>query len=179
MIEQDTPVFLVGYMASGKSTVGRKLARRMGREFLDTDIFIERRFRKSVADIFVSEGEEPFRRRETMVIEELSGYPNAVIATGGGLPCHHNNMDLMNQCGTTVYLKLPISNLVDRIELCKRTRPSVRELTGEALREHVTRAMALRAPIYEQAQYIIPCDEVYTLNDEERVAEQIATLLLT
>ena len=106
MINRDTPIFLVGYMGSGKSTIGRRLADRMEREFIDTDIFIERRFHESVANMFTSVGEEAFRRREAVVIEELSGFPNAVIATGGGLPCHHGNMELMNQCGVTVFLHI-------------------------------------------------------------------------
>ena len=171
MINRDTPIFLVGYMGSGKSTIGRRLADRMEREFIDTDIFIERRFHESVANMFASVGEEVFRRREAVVIEELSGFPNAVIATGGGLPCHHGNMEL------TVFLQVSLDNLAKRIELCKRTRPTVRHLSGEALEEHIRQAMEVRLPIYRQAQYIIPCDEICTPKDEDRVAERIALLL--
>ena len=177
MINRDTPIFLVGYMGSGKSTIGRRLADRMEREFIDTDIFIERRFHESVANMFTSVGEEAFRRREAVVIEELSGFPNAVIATGGGLPCHHGNMELMNQCGVTVFLQVSLDNLAKRIELCKRTRPTVRHLSGEALEEHIRQAMEVRLPIYRQAQYTIPCDEICTPKDEDQVAEQIALLL--
>ena len=78
MINRDTPIFLVGYMGSGKSTIGRRLADRMERKFIDTDIFIEQRFHESVANMFASVGEEAFRRREAVVIEELSGFPNVL-----------------------------------------------------------------------------------------------------
>lgn len=177
MINRDTPIFLVGYMGSGKSTIGRRLADRMQRQFIDTDIFIEQRFHESVANMFASVGEEVFRRRETVVIEELSGFPNAVIATGGGLPCHHGNMELMNQCGVTVFLQVSLEVLSERIELCKRTRPTVRHLSGAALEEHIRQAMEVRLPIYQQAQYSIPCDDICTPKDENRVAEEIALLL--
>lgn len=177
MINRDTPIFLVGYMGAGKSTIGRRLADRMERKFIDTDIFIEQRFHESVANMFASVGEEAFRRREVVVIEELSGFPNAVIATGGGLPCHHGNMELMNQCGVTIFLQVSLDNLAKRIELCKRTRPTVSHLSGEALEEHIRQAMEVRLPIYRQAQYTIPCDEICTPKDEDQVAEQIALLL--
>ncbi len=177
MINRDTPIFLVGYMGAGKSTIGRRLADRMERKFIDTDIFIEQRFHERVANMFASVGEEAFRRREAGVREGLSGFPKAVIATGGGLPCHHGNMELMNQCGVTVFLQVSLDNLAKRIELCKRTRPTVSHLSGEALEEHIRQAMEVRLPIYRQAQYTIPCDEICTPKDEDQVAEQIALLL--
>ena len=145
MITRDTPIFLVGYMGSGKSTIGRRLADRMQRQFIDTDIFIEQRFHESVANMFAS--------------------------------CHHGNMELMNQCGVTVFLQVSLDVLAQRIELCKRTRPTVRHLSGAALEEHIRQAMEVRLPIYQQAQYSISCDEICTPKDENRVAEEIALLL--
>ena len=102
------PIFIVGYMGSGKSTVGRKMADVLGWRFIDTDFFIENRFRKRVADIFRDEGEAVFRRRERVVIEELSGMEDAIIATGGGLPCHSDNITLINKANLTLYLEVSL-----------------------------------------------------------------------
>ena len=79
-------LYLIGYMSAGKSTIGRALADLVGYEFVDTDIYIESRFRQRVSDIFNKYGEEYFRQKERMILEELAGLNNAVVATGGGLP---------------------------------------------------------------------------------------------
>ncbi|SJZ95717.1 shikimate kinase [Porphyromonas crevioricanis] len=171
------PIYLVGYMGSGKSTVGRYLADILGFRFIDTDFFIENRFRQRVQDMFASVGEEVFRRREKVVIEELSGMTNAVIATGGGLPCFHNNMQLMNDTGITVYLKVTNEILAKRLELCGGTRPSVKGKKGDVLLHHVVEAMAVRAPIYDTAKLVAPADTLMTDSDERRLATQIAAEL--
>ncbi|MBB6275173.1 shikimate kinase [Porphyromonas circumdentaria] len=176
-MDRNTPVFIVGYMGAGKSTLGRKLALLMEREFIDTDLFIENRFRKSVSDIFAQEGEAIFRSREKFVIEELSSFPNAVIATGGGLPCYYDNMALMKSSGVTIYLQLSAPVLAERIELCKRTRPTVRHLSGEALLQHISAALEERVAYYEQAELIISCDEVKSDQDEALLAQDIASRL--
>ena len=90
-----SPIFLIGFMGSGKSTVGRHLADHLGFRFIDTDVFIETRFRERITDIFARYGEETFRRRERMAIEELMSMPETIFATGGGLPCQGDTMDLL------------------------------------------------------------------------------------
>lgn len=177
-MDRNIPIFIVGYMGAGKSTLGRKLAQLLQRDFIDTDIFIENRFRKSVSDIFAQEGEAIFRSREKCVIEELSSFPNAVIATGGGLPCFYENMELMKSSGITIYLKLSAPVLAERIELCKRTRPTVRHLSGEDLLQHICKALEERSFYYEKASFIISCDAVKTDKDETHLAEDIASRLL-
>ncbi len=173
----DRAIFLVGYMGSGKSTVGKKLAERLGWHFVDTDFFIESRFRKRVADIFRDEGEAKFRSRERVVIEELSGMQRTVIATGGGLPCFNSNIDLLNDSGSTVYLELSDEVLATRLEFCKRTRPSIKDLEGEALLAKVKSDMTWRRPIYQQARYTINVDDVVTEEDELALAQKICKLL--
>ena len=98
-----TPIFLVGFMGSGKSTIGRHLADALGYRFVDTDVFIETRFRQRILDMFAQHGEATFRRRERMVIEELMSMPDTVFATGGGLPCYEDTMELLLQSGSVVY----------------------------------------------------------------------------
>lgn len=178
LLDVNTPIFIIGYMGAGKSTLGRKLAHLLGRQFVDTDFFIENRFRCSIADMFVKEGEEKFRRREKFVLEELLSLPNAVIATGGGVPCFYDNMTLMNEAGMTIYLRHTVEHLTERLELCKRSRPSVRHLSGEQLLAHVATAMQSRSSFYEQAKMIVCCEEVNNDRDETKLAERIAQQLL-
>lgn len=171
------PIFLVGYMGAGKSTIGRKLAQELGLQFIDTDTFIENRFRERIADMFVRIGEEAFRLKEHYVIEELSGLTDCVIATGGGLPCYHSNMDIMKASGLTIYLSSTAEQLAKRLELCKRTRPSIRGKSGEELLLHIREALELRNPIYTEADITISIEEVTNQEEERQLAHKIAGIV--
>lgn len=171
------PIFLIGYMGSGKSTIGRKLASELGLQFIDTDIFIEARFRQRVGDMFDTVGETVFRRRERVVIEELSGMQDCVIATGGGLPCHSDNMELLGSSGLTIYLSASDEALCERLELCKRTRPTIRHKSGQELLAHIREAMQARRPIYSRARLIQTVEHLATSEDETRLAQELAQKL--
>ena len=99
-------IFLVGYMGCGKSTLGREMARRLGYEFVDTDNFIEEQQGKKISAIFAEEGEDYFRKLEREAVKSLKGRDNVIVSTGGGLPCFNGNMELMNEMGFTVFIKL-------------------------------------------------------------------------
>lgn len=171
------PVFLIGYMGSGKSTIGRKLADELGWHFIDTDVFIEARFRQRVSDMFDTVGEEVFRRRERVVIEELSGMQDCIIATGGGLPCHSDNMKLLTASGLTVYLSASDEALASRLELCKRTRPTIRHKSGADLLSHVSEAMSSRRLVYQTAKIVLPVEHLSSPEDELKLAKELATRL--
>lgn len=177
MIGKETPLFLVGYMGAGKSTVGRKLATLLQRTFIDTDFFIENRFRKRVADIFETEGEAVFRQREHIAIEELLGYHNVVIATGGGLPCFSDHMALMNQVGVTIYLRHTTEALAQRLQFCKRTRPAISQLEGPVLEQYVAEGLDMREPYYSQARLVVDYAIVSPNGNEHRIAEYLKSLL--
>lgn len=168
------PIFLIGFMGSGKSTVGRHLADILGFRFIDTDVFIETRFRERITDIFAKYGEETFRRRERMAIEELMSMPETVFATGGGLPCQGDTMGLLLEAGHTIYLRGSVPMLAARLELCKRTRPTIRDKSGEELLEFVTKSLEVRGPIYDRAHSVYDIDEVDTVAKERLLAEEIA-----
>lgn len=168
------PIYIVGYMGAGKSTLGRKLALELGLGFIDTDIFIENRFRERIVDMFASIGEESFRRRERYVIEELSGMTNCVISTGGGLPCFYDNMSLLNATGLTVYLYASDDVLAERLEYCKRTRPTIKDKTGEELLAYIQSAMQVRRAIYEQAKLHISIEGVNSSEEEQHLAQELA-----
>lgn len=171
------PLFIVGYMGAGKSTVGRKLASLMKAEFIDTDIYIENRFRKKVAQIFTEEGEEVFRNREAMVLQEVTGYGNAIISTGGGMACHHGNMDTMLQCGTVIYLRYTAEELAQRLSDISRGRPLIKGLRGEELVQYVQQSLAQREPYYLRANLLVDCSVVCPTGDENDLAQYIFTLL--
>jgi shikimate kinase len=111
-------IFLIGFMASGKTTVGRELAKRIGASFFDTDTEVEKREGLPIAEIFGRRGEGFFRELESRVLADLTadcGNSNLVIATGGGLPCTGDNLSLMNRTGITVYLRSTIDDIMNRV----------------------------------------------------------------
>src|SRR5208337_5165979 len=98
-------IFLIGFMGSGKTTIGKQLASSLGYRFLDSDFEIQKQFDLKISDIFEKFGEERFREAEKEWISNIHEYDNIVISTGGGLPCHFNNIGLMNHLCITIYLK--------------------------------------------------------------------------
>ena len=111
-------VFLIGYMGAGKTTVGRLLARRAGLTFIDLDHYIESRFHKAVPAIFAEKGEAAFRDMERRMLHEVAEFEDVLVSTGGGAPCFFDNMAFMNTHGTTVYLKVSVEELANRLEVC-------------------------------------------------------------
>nr|WP_122121273.1 shikimate kinase [Alistipes megaguti] len=162
-------LFLVGYMGCGKSTLGRRLARRLGVPFLDTDTLIEAREGASVSDLFRYEGEAHFREVERAVLEEaIAGNESAVVSTGGGLPVWRDNMERMNAAGRTIYLRRSAENIAGRLSpYGRRKRPRLQGLNDEELVAFMTRDMAERDPFYGRATLVIECDR---LSDDEIVA---------
>lgn len=165
-----TPLFLVGYMGCGKSTIGRKLARTLHLEFVDTDHRIEEREGATVIDIFHYEGEERFRTIEREVLEEVITAERAsVVSTGGGLPAWGDNMARMNEVGRTIYLKRSAENIASRLSpYGRQKRPRLRGLNDEELVIFMREDMAKRDPYYSQAVQVIACEGK---SDEEIIRE--------
>lgn len=159
------PLFLVGYMGCGKSTIGRKLARRLGVPYVDTDARIEASEGASVYDIFLYEGEAYFRERERMMLEQIIAEGAVVVSTGGGLPAWQDNMARMNAVGTTIFLRRSAENIASRLSpYGRQKRPRLRGLNDEELVAFMRQDMMARAPYYEAAKLLIECD---TLTDDE------------
>ena len=165
-----TPLFLVGYMGCGKSTIGRKLARALHLEFVDTDHRIEEREGATVIDIFHYEGEERFRTIEREVLEEVITAERAsVVSTGGGLPAWGDNMARMNEVGRTIYLKRSAENIASRLSpYGRQKRPRLRGLNDEELVIFMREDMAKRDPYYSQAVQVVACEGK---SDEEIIRE--------
>ncbi|MEC3967061.1 shikimate kinase [Flagellimonas halotolerans] len=168
-------IVLVGYMASGKSTVGRLLARQLGVEFVDLDDYIEQHQKKSIKNIFSEKGEIFFRKLEhQMLAEVLEKEKSIILSTGGGTPCYGTNMaTILNQSDHSIYLNLSIPNLVERISKEKDDRPLVKNIVDEELPEFIGKHLFERRPYYLQAKHILDCNDL----DAETVVARIKELL--
>ncbi len=144
-------MFLIGYMASGKTTFGRALARKLGVEFIDLDFYIEQRFRKSIPEIFAAEGEEAFRRMESSMLHEVGEFDDVIIACGGGTPCFFDNMDYMLSRGKVVLLEATPERLLERLLLKPSKRPLVKDKTPDEIRAVIEAGLAAREPYYSRA----------------------------
>lgn len=162
------PIFLIGYMGSGKSTVGKKLASKLKYNFIDVDATIEDLTSKTVAEIFKDEGEGAFRQLEHSILLSLSARTNTVIATGGGAPCFYDNIDLMNTHGITVYLKMHPKSLAERIIASKTERPLIQYVSNTDLPVFIAQHLKEREGFYNKAHLKIQgeslkIDELYQL----------------
>jgi len=147
-------IFLVGFMGSGKSYVGRHLAPLMNFSFIDMDHFIERKEEQPISQIFAGEGESHFREIERKALEGTQDFHRFIIGTGGGAPCFFDNMDWMNNNGLTVYLKTPEETIFERLIKKRAHRPLVARLTDQQLKNYIHEKIQERAAFYESAQII-------------------------
>jgi|SRR5690606_6251652 len=163
------PVFLVGFMGSGKTTWGRKLAARTHRAFVDLDDVIVQETGMPIADFFARQGEAAFRELESRTLKSLPLSEPTVVSTGGGTPCYFDNMDWMNERGVTIYFYLPPKALWDRLmQTDIASRPALKGLSGEELLEEISIKLADRSPYYERAIYT-----VHQLNLQMEELEQL------
>lgn len=171
-------IFLIGYMGAGKTTAGKELANILNLDFIDLDLYIESRYHKSINQIFTEHGESKFREIESKLLKEVSDFENTVISTGGGTPCFFDNMQHMNNCGTTLYLKSSTKTLADRLFLNKDKRPLLKDKTEEELFIFVDENLAKREPFYSQAKLIHNTDNFTGKDIPAFVEDMIATLNL-
>ena len=155
-----TRLFLIGLMASGKSTLGKAYAREEGLSFIDLDGYIEQRWHRTIRQLFAERGEDGFRELERQMLHEVGEYEDVVIATGGGTPCFFDNMAYMNQQGITVCLEASTEVLVRRLSINHANRPMLDGMTAEAMHGFVTRQRGEREAWYRQARYTINGDEL-------------------
>lgn len=165
------PILLIGFMCSGKSTVGKVLAPMLGLPFVDLDRVIEQRV-GPVTPFFQREGEEAFRAVEHDVLVELLKGPPCVLSSGGGTPCEGENLALMKAAGTVVWLDVPLADLMPRIERAGRDRPLLFGLSGDELRNRVEELLAAREAVYAEAHMIVQAGASPTV-----VAERIVRAL--
>lgn len=162
-------IYLVGFMAAGKSTVGRALAQRLGWRDEDVDELIEQRERLTVADIFARHGEPYFRRAEREILHLLQPMRHVVVATGGGTFVDADNRSLINLDGVSVWIDLPLSEVVTRIPLDGR-----RPLAAD--RAALEQLYGIRAEAYRHAHVRIPSSQLSVLDVVDRIVDAVASL---
>lgn len=168
-------IVLVGYMGSGKSTVGKLLAKKLDYSFLDLDEVLENRLGSSISDIFKSKGEVFFRKKEHELLKDvLLEDSSFVLSAGGGTPCYSGNMDSMLQLADAVfYLKVSIPGLVKRLITEKDQRPLIRNINNDDLPEFIGKHLFERNNYYLKADHIVNCDD----RDPLQIVEEIKGLL--
>lgn len=166
--------FLIGYMGSGKTTLGRAVAAATGTRFIDLDDYIEEREGCAIREIFASRGEDAFRHIEREALAEVSRMPDTLVACGGGTPCFGDNMDLLNRCGLTVYLDAPHHSLLSRLKEGRAKRPLIASLSDEELDAFIRKQMEWRLPHYSRAALTFDSSRLET---PEEVAESVAQFL--
>ena len=146
-------IFIIGYMASGKTTFGKALAEKLDVAFIDLDQYLEQRTGKTITEIFEEKGEDEFRKIEKEMLEAAVNEDyDAVIACGGGTPCFHNNMEYINRKGLSVFLETSIPVLISRLQAENDKRPIVAGKSGDEIREKVLTQLCERLPHYMEAK---------------------------
>ncbi len=153
-------IYLVGYMGSGKTTVGKRLAKIMHFDFYDLDKMIEECSHYSIPDIFTKFDESAFRLIEKETLRKTSSLGNAIIATGGGTACFFDNMNWIRDNGISVYLKLSTKSLAYRILNSKKKRPLTKGKNPDELLEYVERHLLKREKYYNQADLIVKGEDL-------------------
>jgi shikimate kinase len=146
-------LFLLGMMGTGKSYWSRKLAKKLKTGGFDLDYLIESHEEKTIAEIFAEDGETYFRKSEAKILRWFGEKKTFVLATGGGTPCFHENMDWMNKNGITIWIDEPIDVLAQRLIPGKEQRPLIRDLSNEELHSFLSGKLAERAQFYNQAAH--------------------------
>ena len=152
-------IYLIGYMYSGKTTLGHKLAVKLGYQWLDLDQVFEQVFHTSIPIFFKRYGEEAFRKLEQKLLHETANNDNTVISTGGGTPCHFDNIQWINKHGKSVYFDVTVDTLLRRAAQSKKPRPILMGMTEEERSQYIRQQLEARMPYYRKAQIIFPADK--------------------
>lgn len=170
------PIYLVGYMGAGKTTVGRLLAEKLGWRFVDLDEAFRHIHGYTPAEYIRQFGIDDFRYKEKYVLEDLADqipYEKVIYATGGGYPCWEDNMECLRELGTSIYLRWSPEHLAKRLSLTDLSeRPVLQGRSEEELLAFIAPQLEAREPFYRKANHVLDvdiCDE----NSDERIAEEL------
>ena len=176
------PIYLIGYMAAGKTTVGRLLAERLGWHFVDLDEAFAEIHGQTPAEFIREYGIEEFRYKEKYVVEDLAELPieKVIYATGGGYPCWEDNMECLAELGTSIYLKWEAKHLAQRLMLTDlTTRPVLQGRTEEELLPFITPQLQAREPFYMKADYVIQAPvKAIAAEDDQHIADILYDMIV-
>ncbi|MGA2616399.1 MAG: shikimate kinase [Thermoguttaceae bacterium] len=164
-------LILIGYRATGKTTLARRLAERLGWSWIDADVEIERRAGKSIRRIFAEEGEPAFRGLEAAVIAELCGRQHLVLAAGGGAPLRAENRQAMQHSGRVVWLTAAPETILARMSADATTPERRPGLTEKPPLEEIVQLLSRREPIYRQTAHLV-------VDTEGKAPDQLADEIL-
>lgn len=153
-------LFLIGMMGTGKTYWCKKLAKKLKVGGYDLDFLIESHEERTIAEIFAENGEAYFRRTESNILHWFREKKAFVLATGGGTPCYHENMQWMNEQGITIWIDEPVDTLLQRLKPEKQHRPLIKDLSDEELKQFLTEKLVQRYPFYHQATYHLKGDAI-------------------
>ena len=165
-------VYLIGFMGSGKSTTGKKLASALNWNLIDLDMEIERRTGQLVHDIFVEHGEGHFRKVESDVLRSLLFDEDIIISCGGGTPCFNSNMEFMLNNGLTVYLKMDAEQLRSRLVNSHTVRPLLKNLNKDELLVFIQNSLAERESCYDKSEVVIQGLDVDIVSLKNKILKQ-------
>ncbi|MDN6276846.1 shikimate kinase AroK [Psychrobacter sp.] len=176
MVEELPSVFLVGPMGAGKTTIGKLLAKQLGRSFVDSDWYIESQTGADIPWIFAKEGEAGFRERETRAIDELTQKTQVVLATGGGAVMSAENRALLKQRGIVVYLNAPVD-----VQMARTAKDKSRPLLQQPNPRKVLQDLySVRDPLYRQVAHIImPTGHTYPRHMVSQLLDQLRSLSMS
>lgn len=159
-------IIIIGYMGSGKTTVGHALSQELGLPFYDLDWYIETRMHRTVKQIFDEKGEEGFRKIEHNLLHEVAEFEDVIISCGGGTPCFFDNIDYINRQGETIYLKCTTDVLYKHLKMGKTVRPLLLNKTPDEVKTFIEAQLKQREPFYAKAKHIV---DVSLMDNKEKI----------
>jgi shikimate kinase len=170
-------LFLLGFMGSGKTTIGRLIAEKLNMNFVDLDLVIESEQGITISEIFANKGEAAFRELERSTLENVMVTDNQIVSVGGGLPCFFDNIEKMNAAGLTIYLKMTPQSLSERLwnlpHAARLSRPLLANKTKSELKEFIESTLLKRELFYNKSKLLVSNDE----QDAEIAAGRIITAI--
>ncbi|AEV31513.1 shikimate kinase [Owenweeksia hongkongensis DSM 17368] len=156
-------ISLIGYMGSGKSTIGPELAVLSGLDYYDLDAEIEKHTGYTITETIFNKGELYFRKLEREKLHEILAKDNFVLSTGGGTPCYYDNIDVINKNSLSIYLQYNVKELFERLKGNTAERPLIAHLEGEPLQEYIGKHLFERSTYYDKATVVIKAGKLSNL----------------
>lgn len=168
-------ITLVGFMGSGKTTVGKLLAEELSRPFADMDELIEKKQQKTIGKIFEEKGETEFRKIERKTLLEILNKKNYIIAAGGGTPCFYDNIEVIKKNSLVFYLKASAVSLFNRLRADTRIhqRPLLKGFSSTELLDYIKKNLAEREPFYQQAYRVIHTEQRSVKEIRDEIANEL------
>ena len=168
-------IFLVGFMGSGKSSIGKRLSKKLNLNHLDTDRIIEKQNSMSIKEIFNNKDEKFFRKEEFKLITSLCKTKNQIISTGGGLFCNNDIVKYINENGISIYLKYSSEILYERLKSNNEDRPKLAHIKNEKLKSFIDDLLSERDKYYRKSTITIECNDL----KKEEILRKINSLIIT